>query len=126
MLDFIGSLLKFFSPWSDEFYQKRVRDNQAKQELYRIVLDRIHRERPNFERLLGGDTGYNSVQHKKAVDADSFDLLEKDTVRLRRISKFKSKAERILNYIRSKDVRNLLSELISAEKMLQKELPPQY
>jgi len=78
------------------------------------ALDRIRKEKRNFERIIAG-TEYNSPIHKKAVTEFSFELTLQAMLRLRRVYEFESAALDLLHHLKNRDAKNTLERILELE-----------
>lgn len=91
---------------------------QRNQSLMKEVRARIYNELGNINKQVHGDKTYSSAAHQKAVEVDSWKLLESDIQRLveKRILTFRS--NKLIKHIKKKDAIRALKVL----KVLQRRL----
>ncbi|MDP8259504.1 MAG: hypothetical protein P9L96_00650 [Candidatus Gygaella obscura] len=90
-------------------------------EVCQKVIDRINKEKPNFEFIIE-KRSYNSEDHRKAVEVCSYELLKKEIVKLKKISKFNNDVSEVLDIINKKEPDLLLNRLNELEKKINKYL----
>ncbi len=78
-----------------------------KSEICQKILERIRKEKPNFNKLAKGVV-FKNVAHQKAVQVYSFELLEQEIIRLLKFEKFENTAKKLLELIRKRDVPAIL------------------
>jgi hypothetical protein len=121
----LGTLIGLFV--NDEVRRRKALEvEESRKKLCIGSLNRIRKERSNFQRLLE-NRSYSGAAHKKAVEQDSFECLLWDLRPLNKVWRYRlitkaiiREAERIQK-LPEKDTRNLLKLLDKLEHRLDKE-----
>ena len=91
---------------------------QRNQSLMNKVRARIQNESENISKQANGYKKYSGALHKKAVEVDSWELLERDIQELVKNRIFTWRSKKLIKYIRKKDAKRTLKALEVLQRKL--------
>ncbi len=95
---------------------------QRNQSLMKKVRARIQNELENIRKQANGYKKYSGALHKKAVEVDSWELLERDIQELVVNKIFTCRSKKLIKYIKKKDVKRTLKALEVLQRKLSKKI----
>lgn len=95
---------------------------QKNQSLMKKVRTRIHNELENIRKQANSYKIYSSALHKKAVEVDSWELLERDIQGLVENRIFTQQSKKLINHIKKKDAKRALKALEVIQRRLSKKI----
>jgi hypothetical protein len=100
----LGIILK---PKVDEYYLTRTKRREKQKEVCKEALSRMENEERNFAHIEAG-RGYNSKEHKRAVEQVSFECLGSAVEILKAVRKFSKSARLLGEQIEAKNAAGVL------------------
>jgi len=95
---------------------------QRNQSRIKKVKVRIQNELENIRKQANGFKKYSSALHKKAVEVDSWELLERDIQELVINRIFTCRSKKLIKYIRKKNAKKTLKALEVLQRKLSKKI----